>query len=124
MTKQTKLLILIFCILKLTLHLLADYHSGIRGDELLYIQTGNHFAFGYMECPPMMGLLAFIQNLFHSPSVFVYHIFPHIAMLLIIIYVGKITVELGGKSIAVFVTLFCLLVGPAVELSQQLFEPV
>jgi len=124
MTKQTKLIIFSICILKLTLHLFADYHSGIRGDELLYIQTGNHLAFGHMEAPPMMGLLAFIQNLFHTQSVFAYHIFPHIAMLLITIYMGKITVELGGKSIAVFITLCCLLVGPAVNLSQQLFEPV
>jgi hypothetical protein len=45
-------------------------------------------------------------------------------MLLIIIYLGKITVELGGQSIAVFVTLCCLLVAPGFELSQQLFEPV
>src|SRR5215831_914604 len=124
MTKQTKLIIFFFCILNLTLHLIADFHSGIRGDELLYIQEGNHLAFGYMEVPPMIGLLAFIQNLFHSQSVFTHHIFPHIAMLLIIIYVGKTTVELGGKGIAVFVTSFCLLVSPGFELSQQLFEPV
>src|SRR6516162_4690265 len=106
MTKQTKIIIFSICILKLALHLIADYHSGIRGDELLYIQMGNHLAFGNMEVPPMIGLLAFIQNLFHSQSVFAYHIFPHIAMLLIIIYVVKITVDLGGKSIAEFVTLF------------------
>ena len=124
MTKQIKLVILFFCILNLTLHLIADFHSGIRGDELLYIQEGNHLAFGSMEAPPMMGLLAFIQNLLHSQSVLAHHIFPHIAMLLIIIYVGKITVELGGKGIAVFIALFSLLVGPALELSQQLFEPV
>src|ERR1700722_7603188 len=77
-----------------------------------------------MELPPMTGLLAFIQNLFHSHSVFTYHIFPHIAMLLIVIYVGKITVELGGKNIAVFITLFCLLIAPGFEGSQQPFEPV
>lgn len=124
MNKQTRLLIFIFCILKLTLHLIADYHSGFQGDELLHIQTGNHLAFGYIEFPPMIGLLAFISNLFHSHSVFIYHIFPHIAMLLIIIYVGKITVELGGKSIAVFVALACLLVAPGFEGSQQSFGPV
>ncbi len=124
MTKQARLIILIFCILKLTLHLIADSHSGFQGDELLHIETGNHLTFGYMEFPPMIGLLAFIQNLFHSHSVFVYHIFPHIATLLIIIYVGKITVELGGKSIAVFIALFCLLVAPGFEGSQQPFGPV
>src|SRR3984957_4335295 len=77
-----------------------------------------------MELPPMTGLLAFIQNLFHSHSVFTYHIFPHLAVLLIVIYVGKITVELGGKNIAVFITLFCLLIAPGFEGSQQPFEPV
>ncbi len=124
MTKQTKLIIFIFCLVKLTLHLIADSHSGFQGDELLHIETGNHLAFGYLEFPPMIGLLAFIQNLFHSHSVFVYHIFPHIATLLIIIYVGKIIVELGGKSIAVFIALFCLLVAPGFEGSQQPFAPV
>jgi hypothetical protein len=124
MTKQTKLIILFFCILKLTLHLIADSHSGFQSDEFLYIESGRHLAFGYMELPPMIGLLAFIQNLFHSHSVFVYHIFPHIAMLLIVIYVGKITVELGGKNIAVFIALFCLLIAPGFEGSQQPFEPV
>ena len=76
MNKQTKLTILFFCILKLTLHLIADSHSGFQSDEFLYIESGRHLAFGYMEVPPLTGLLAFIQNLFHSHSVFVYHIFP------------------------------------------------
>ncbi|HEX4851785.1 MAG TPA: glycosyltransferase family 39 protein, partial [Puia sp.] len=72
----------------------------------------------------MMGFLAFIQNLFRSHSVFVYHIFPHIAMLLIVIYVGKITVELGGKNVSVFITLFCLLISPGFAELQQLFDPI
>jgi hypothetical protein len=124
MNGQTKLIIFIFCLVKLTFHLVADGHSGFQGDELLHIETGNHLAFGYLEFPPMIGLLAFIQNLFHSHAVFVYHIFPYFAMLLIVIYVGKITVELGGKSIAVFIALFCLLVGPGFEGSQQPFGPL
>jgi 4-amino-4-deoxy-L-arabinose transferase-like glycosyltransferase len=124
MTKQTKLTIGFFCIVKLTLHIMADSHSGFQSDEFLYIESGRHLAFGYMECPPLTGLLAFIQNGLHSHSVFVYHIFPHMAMLLIVIYVGKITVELGGKTIAVLIALFCLLIAPGFEGSQQPFEPV
>lgn len=124
MHKHIKLIIFIFCTIKLGLHLVADYHSGFQGDELLHIETGNHLAFGYMEFPPMIGCLAFLQNLFHSQSVFVYHIAPHIAMLLIIIYLSKIIVELGGKSIAVFIALFCLLIAPGFEGSQQAFQPV
>lgn len=70
----------------------------------------------------MIGLLAFIQNLFHSHSVFVYHLFPHIANLLILVYVAKTTIELGGGFKAVFFVLMAVLIGPA--FATQSFQPV
>lgn len=122
MDKQTKLIVFLFCLIKLALHLVADYYSGFQGDELLHIETGNHLAFGYMEFPPLIGWIAFIQNLFLSDSVFVHHIFSHIATIFILIYISKIVVELGGKSKAVFLVLLCLI--PIMGRSQQLFQPV
>ena len=124
MNKKTKLIIAVFCLISLTLHLVADAHSGFASDELLHIATGNHLAFGYMEFPPLIGVLAFIQNLFDSQSVFIHHIFTHLAGVLIMVYAGKTTVELGGKCIAVFIVLFCLLISPGITGSQQVFEPV
>lgn len=124
MTRQTRIIIFIFCILKLTLHLIADYHSGFQGDELLHIETGRHLAFGYMEFPPLIGLLAFIQNIFQSHSVFVHHIFAHLASIMIIIFVAKTTLELGGNNKSVFLVLLGILIGPGFERSQQLFQPV
>jgi len=124
MNKQTKLIVLFFCIIKLILHLIADSHSGFQGDELLHIETGKHLAFGYMEFPPLIGVLAFVQNLFQSNSVFIHHLFPHIAAILIIIYVAKTTIELGGKSKAVFLVLLAIIIAPGFGRSQQLFQPV
>ena len=124
MNRQTKLVIFTFCIVKLALHLVADSNSGFQGDELLHIETGNHLAFGFMEFPPVIGVLAFIQNLFQSESVFVHHIFSHIAAILILIFVSKITIELGGKTKAVFLVLLCIIIAPAFGRSQQLFQPV
>ena len=124
MSKNNKLLILLFCVIKLMLHLIADSHSGFQGDELLHIETGNHLAFGYMEFPPLIGILAFLQNSFGSNSVFIHHFFAHISSILILIYVAKITLELGGKNKAVFLTLLCILIAPAFGRSQQLFQPV
>ncbi len=77
-----------------------------------------------MEFPPLIGFIAFIQNLFQSDSVFIYHLFSHIAALLIIIYVAKTTIELGGKNKAVFLVLLAILIAPAFGRSQQLFQPV
>ena len=124
MTQKTKLLIFTFCIIKLTLHLIADSHSGFQGDELLHIEAGNHLAFGYMEFPPLIGLLAFIQNLFGGTSVYAHHLFAHLASILIIIYVAKTTIELGGKNRAIFLALMCIIIGPSLGRSQQLFQPV
>lgn len=124
MNRQTKLILLFFCVFKLVLHLITDSHSGYQGDELLHIEAGKHLAFGYMEFPPLLGVLAFIQNLFHSPSVFVHHLFSHLAALLILIYVAKTTIVLGGKSKAVFLVLLAIIIAPGFGRSQQLFQPV
>lgn len=124
MNRQTKLIVFIFCIIKLALHLIADSHSGFQGDELLHIETGKHLAWGYMEFPPLIGLLAFLQNLFHSDSVFVHHIFPHTASILILILLAKTTTELGGNKKAVFFVLLAYIIAPGFGRSQQLFQPV
>ena len=124
MNRQTKLIILVFCILKLTLHLVTDSHSGFQGDELLHIATGKHLAFGYMEFPPLIAIFAFIQNLFLSHSIYIHHVFSHLASIIILIYVAKTTIELGGKNKAVFLVLLGLIIAPGFGRSQQLFQPV
>lgn len=124
MNRQSQLLVVFFCIVKLTLHLVADSHSGFQGDELLHIEAGNHLAIAYMEFPTMVGFLAFIQNLFNSTSVFIHHIFPHLASLLIVIFVAKTTAELGGKTQAIFMVLLAIIIAPSFGRSQQLLQPV
>jgi hypothetical protein len=126
MIQKRKIILIItfFCVLQLTLHLIADTNSGFQGDELLHIETGNHLSLGYMEFPPVIGWLAFIQNQFHSQSVFVHHIFSHIASLSILILIALTTVKLGGKLKAVFIVLLCILTAPAFGRAHQLFQPV
>ena len=110
--------------IELVLHLVADYNSGFHSDELLHIATGNHPAIGYMEFPPMIGWMAWIQDQFGSNSVFVHHIFTHLATILILILTGLTTIELGGKSKAVFIALLCIMISPGFDRSHQLFQPV
>lgn len=121
--KKDRLIIFSFCFISLVLHLISDYHSGFQGDELLHIATGNHPDFGYMEFPPLIGWLAYIQNQFGATSVFIHHIFSHLASLLFFIFAGLSVLELGGKSKALTLTLLCLLVSPGIARSQELFQP-
>lgn len=122
--KKPTLLILFFCTIKLLIHVIADSDSGFQGDEFLHIETGHHLDWGFMEFPPVIGLLACIQNLFHSQSVFVNHLFAHIASLFILMLVTLITQALGGQTKAVFMALLFMLVAPCFGRSQQLFQPV
>lgn len=124
MTKQTKLIVFLFCVVKLTLHLIADSHSGFQGDEFLHIETGRHLAFGYMEFPPLIGVFAFFQNLLGSQSIYIHHIFSHLASIIILVYVARTTVELGGRELAVFIVLLSIIIAPGFCRSQQLFQPV
>lgn len=124
MTKSKRQLLLFFCLLKLTFHLISDAHSGYQGDELLHIETGHHLGWGYMEFPPLIGIFAFLQNLFNSHSIFVHHIISHIASLLILIYVAKIVIEAGGGNRAMFFVLLATIIAPGLGRSSQLFQPV
>jgi len=110
-------------LINLALHLIADCHSCFHGDELLHIEAGKHLAFGYMDFPPMIGFLAFILNLFQSDSIFIYHLLNNIATAFIFIICGLITIQLGGKWLAVLLTLSCILFAPGLSASHALFLP-
>ncbi len=77
-----------------------------------------------MEIPPLIGWIAYLQNLAASDSVFIHHIFAHLAAILILAIGASIVIQLGGKTKAVFIFLLCILVAPAFGRSQQLFQPV
>lgn len=117
-------IILLMLLIKTTLHLIADSNAGLDGDEIYHVETGNHLAWGYMEFPPMIGFLSWIQNLFNSTSVFVHHMFVHLASALIIVFCGLTVIKLGGKWKAILLCLTCIMAGSCFAGSQNSFQPV
>ena len=110
--------------IKLMLHLIADFNSGYDGDEVLYIDMGKHLAPGYVESGPFIALLAAIQNLFHSHSLIVNHIFVHLASSVIIFLCGVIVLKLRGGKTAVTLALVSIAFAPALGISHNSFQPV
>ena len=76
-----------------------------------------------MDFPPLIGFLAWIQNLFKSDSLFINHTFNYINSAFIIIFCGLTTIKLGGKSKAVLITMLCIVFSPGFGASQYLFLP-
>lgn len=123
LTQHRYFIVCCFCLANLLLRLLADCYSGFQGDELLHIATGNHPAFGYMEFPPVIGWLAWLQNQLGSTSTFAHHIFAHVASTLIFIVTAEIVHLLGGKNRAIALVLTCFFISPGFGRSFQLLQP-
>ncbi len=69
---------------------------GYFRDELYYIVAGQRLAFGYVDFPPMIALLAAIMNVLAGDSLVSIHVIPAIAGAAIVFLAGKIASEFGG----------------------------
>jgi hypothetical protein len=121
--KTEYFIILLSIVIKLAFQIIATANSGYHGDELLHIEAGKHLAFGYMDFPPFIGFVSWIQNLFHSDSLFINHLGNYINSALIILISGLIVLRLGGSLLAVLLTESAILFSPGFSASQYLFLP-
>ena len=122
--KKEYIVISIFVLIKLIIHIIININAGFDCDEIMHIESGNHLAWGYMSIQPLVGFLAWIQNIFNSESVFVHHLFSHIASVLIVLFSGLTVKKLGGSWKAILLALTCILVAPGFTMSHHLFTPL
>ncbi|HEX6122077.1 MAG TPA: glycosyltransferase family 39 protein [Ktedonobacterales bacterium] len=81
-------------------HLLVAGNYGYFRDELYYVDASRHLAFGYVDFPPVVALLAAIVRLFFGDSLVALHILPAVAGGLVVLLTGLMARELGGGRFA------------------------
>lgn len=97
---------LLFAVIKFAVCFIFYNHAyDFHRDEFLYIEEGNHLAWGYVEIPPLLPVLAAISHLF-GDSFFSIKFWPALFGAFTIFLTGAIVIELGGKVYAQF--LACL----------------
>jgi hypothetical protein len=96
---ETALLIFL-AMIKLIAHLLTSDNYGFFRDELYYIDASKHLAFGYVDFPPLVALLAAFDRVVLGNSLVAYHILPAIAGAILVLLTGLIARELGGDRFA------------------------
>ena len=99
LTSATAFLIYL-ALLTFLVHLAVSGNYGFFRDELYYIDAGQHLAFGYVEFPPFIALLAALVHLVPGNSLIVYHLFPALAGSALVLLTGLIARELGGGRFA------------------------
>src|SRR5882672_6559297 len=117
------------CTAKLLLHIFTSVrHHGYFRDELYYLDMARHLDWGYVDSAPLIAVYAKIA-LWMGGSLAALRILPALAGAALIAITIFIVRELGGGRYAQFLTGLCMLLCPAVLLTDSLmtmnaFEPL
>lgn len=109
MRKKIDPVIILLAVLKLVLpFFLINSAYELQRDEYLYFEQGHHLALGYLENPPLIGLLSWISSL-AGGSVFAIKFWPALFGALTLLLTAAITKEFGGQRFAQFLAALSML---------------
>lgn len=127
--RNTALSVFLLAGFTLLLHLLFSGRYGFFRDELYYIACGHHLAWGYVDQPPLIALVARVSEALLGRSLFAIRFFPALAGAAIVFLTGGFAGELGGGKWAQGLAALAILAAPAylafdTFLSMNAFEPI
>src|SRR5437870_8714950 len=99
---------------KLLLHLLTASRYGIFRDELYYLACGEHLDWGYVDQPPVIGLVAWSARRIFDDSLIGLRLLPAAAGAATVWLTGKVTREIGGGSFAQVIAALAAVAAPVV----------
>jgi len=113
----------------LAVHFIGRNRYGFFRDELYYIACGNHLAFGYVDQPPFVALVARLASSLLGTSLSCFRFLPAVAVATLVLITGWLTRELGGgrfaQALASFVVAFApIYLAFGSFLSMNAFEPL
>ena len=113
----------------LLLHFVFNSRYGSWVDELYFIACGEHLAWGYVDHPPLIGLVAATSRALLGDSLFALRFLPALAAAATVLLTGMTARELGGRRFAQSLAAVTIIVGPIYLLFGNLltmnaFEPL
>ncbi|MEO7801630.1 MAG: glycosyltransferase family 39 protein, partial [Ginsengibacter sp.] len=100
--RRTKYFIWFLAFLKFVLpFILQDSYYQLHRDEFLYLDHGQHMAFGYMEVPPLLSFFSWLTRFLPQSDIIV-KFWPSLFGALTFVLVAKAIIHLGGQKFAIF----------------------
>ena len=124
MKLDTKHIVYFFAGLKLLIHFFTNTNYTFHRDEFLYLDEGNHLAWGFLEVPPMTPFLGKVFTTIFGDSVFGVRMLPALVGVIMVFLIARIAKELGGGKWALILSLTAFLLSPAFLRTNTLFQPV
>ena len=117
-------IILLFALIKVSIHLLTSTNYELHRDAFLYLAQGDHLDWGYLSIPPLTAFLSKILRVFAGDSVFAVRLFPALIGGFSVVLINLFIRELGGKKWAMILASVAFIISPAFLRSNMLFQPV
>jgi len=127
--RASALLLSSLSLLRLLIQFAGINHYGWFRDELYYMACGEHLAWGYVDQPPLIALIAWFARHVLGNSMFAVRLLPALAGSAVVFLAGWIAREFGGGLFAQFLASLAMLFAPAYLafdsfLSMNAFEPL
>jgi len=105
-------ILLYLSLLTVLIHFLANGGYGYFRDELYYMACGRHLAWGYVDQPPFVALMAVVTRHLLGSSLFALRFFPALCGGLLVLLTGLMAREMGGGRYAQVLTAVAVMVAP------------
>src|ERR1700722_3322826 len=127
--RTSVLLLSSLSLLRLLIQFAGINHYGWFRDELYYMACGQHLAWGYVDQPPLIALIAWFARHAFGDSMFAVRLLPALAGAVVVFLAGWIAREFGGGLFAQFLASLATLFAPAYLafdsfLSMNAFKPL
>jgi 4-amino-4-deoxy-L-arabinose transferase-like glycosyltransferase len=127
--REIGLAVAVIAAVKLVLHLYAGRQYGYLDDELYYLDCARHLAWGYVDQPPLIALVTWLERALLGDSLSAVRFLPALSGAAKILLTGLITRELGGGRFAQGLAALCVLLAPGLLaldhfLTMNSFEPL
>jgi len=93
-------------------HLLVSGRYGYFVDELYYIACSKHLAWGYVDQPPLIAAITWLERVTLGDSLRALHFLPAVAAGLRVLLTGLIARELGARRFGMVLACVCVMVAP------------
>jgi Dolichyl-phosphate-mannose-protein mannosyltransferase len=93
-------------------HMLVSGRYGYFVDELYYLACSHHLAWGYVDQPPLIAVITWLERVTLGDSLPALRFLPAVAAGLRVLLTGLIARELGARRFGTLLACICVMVAP------------
>jgi hypothetical protein len=116
--------VLIIAAVTLLVHLALSNRFGFHRDELYYLASARHLAFGYVDNPPIVPLIARLVAVVTGEALWPLRVIAGASHVATVVIAGLIARELGGHRWAIGVTAAAIATSPIFMATGSMFQTV